>query len=64
MSLSTAEAELFAQSEAVKEIKPLRLVLEELGFSQAEPTVFYGDNLPAIARTNGAGGKKSQSTSI
>ena len=41
VSLSTAESEWYAASEAGKEILYLRFILHDFGFSQEEPTPLY-----------------------
>ena len=55
VALSTAESELIAATEALKEALWLRHLCDELGFKQLSPTVVYGDNESSIAiRKNGA----------
>ena len=44
VSLSTAEAEWYAASEAGKEVMYLCAILEKLGFTQREPTELYEDS--------------------
>lgn len=53
VSLSTAEAELIAQSEAMKELRWLCLVMEGLKFEQDGPSVLFGENYAAMAWTLG-----------
>jgi hypothetical protein len=47
-ALSTAEAEYYAASVAGVEITYMRRILEEMGYSQREPTVTYEDNMACI----------------
>jgi hypothetical protein len=49
VALSTAEAEILAAIEGVKQIMHVRMFLHELGFPQRNPTVVYEDNQAAIA---------------
>ena len=49
VSLSTAEAEWYAASEAGKEVMYLRAIMEHLGFTQCEPTELYEDSREVIA---------------
>jgi hypothetical protein len=46
--LSTQEAEYVGMSEATKEALNLRMLLRQLGFGTASPTVIYSDNQGAI----------------
>ena len=48
---SSTQAEVVALSEATKEIMWFRLLLEELGYPQLEPTTVYEDNMSAITLT-------------
>ena len=48
-ALSSCEAETIAASLAGQEVLWLRTVIQELGFSQIEPTVLLQDNQGAIA---------------
>ena len=47
--MSTAEAEWYAASEAGKEVKYLRAIMEQLRFTQHEPTELYEDSRAEIA---------------
>jgi hypothetical protein len=49
VSLSTAEAEWYAASEAGKEIVYLRSILNDFGFEQVSPTLLYEDSRAVIA---------------
>ena len=49
VALSTAEAEYMAASNATKEAIWLRVLLEDLGFTQAEATTIHADNQGCIA---------------
>jgi ribosomal protein L12E/L44/L45/RPP1/RPP2 len=49
VALSTAEAEYMAISAAVQEIKWVRQLLDELSFTQSEPSLLLSDNQAAIA---------------
>jgi hypothetical protein len=51
VSLSTAEAEWYAASEAGKEIVYLRSILNDFGFEQVSPTLFYEDSRVVITMT-------------
>jgi hypothetical protein len=48
VSLSTAEAEWYAASEAGKEIVYLRSILNDFGFEQVSPTLLYEDSRAVI----------------
>ena len=52
VALSTAEAEYMALGEAAKEMKWLRQLLQELGFTQ-EPTEIHQDNKACVQMANG-----------
>ncbi len=61
VALSTCEAELYAETAAIQEIKWLRGLLSELGLSSGrEPSVLYGDNQSAQELTKN--GVKSERT--
>lgn len=49
VSLSTCEAEYIGQTQATKEAMWLRLLLKDLGHTQLDATVIFGDNQGAIA---------------
>jgi hypothetical protein len=53
VSLSTAEAETVAATEAVKTVMHLRLFLQELGVEQGGPSIVFEDNQAAIALAHG-----------
>ena len=53
VATSTAEAETIAAVEAVKQIIHLRLLLDELGHEQREPTHLQEDNTATIALSKG-----------
>ena len=48
VSLSTCEAELYAESAAVQELMWLRGLLKELGLPSSAPSVLYGDNQSTV----------------
>jgi hypothetical protein len=48
VSLSTCEAELYAEAAAVQEVLWLRGLLSELGLAPQEPSVLYGDNQSTV----------------
>ena len=48
-SHSSMESEYMEASEAAKEIRFFRMMLDELGYSQSEPTVMYEDNKACIS---------------
>jgi hypothetical protein len=53
VSLSTTEAEYIVVLNPTKEAIWLRVLLEDLGFSQVSATTLHADNLGCIALTNG-----------
>ena len=55
ISASTAEAEIIAATDCVKEVIHTRLMLKELGYGKAvvEPTVVYEDNVAARLMATG-----------
>ena len=59
MSLSTAEAEWYAASEAGKEIVYLRSILNYFGFAQVSPTMLYEDSRAVIAMTENPVNRKA-----
>ena len=52
VTLSTCESEYGALTSGCKEVIHYRRLLEELGFSQEEPTVVYCDSQSAISTAN------------
>ena len=65
VALSTAEAELYAESAAMQEMLWLRGLLKELGLSSQAGSVVYGDNQSAIAIThNGIKGERTKHVDI
>ena len=51
MSLSTAESEWYAASEAGKELLYLRIIMREFGFPKLGPMYLYEDSRAVIAMT-------------
>jgi hypothetical protein len=51
VALSSTEAEYMAATQATKEAIWLRKILTDLGYTQDQPTVIYGDNQSCIALT-------------
>src|SRR3984885_4056498 len=49
VSLSTTEAEYFCLSDAAHESTWLHNLYTEIGYTQKEPTLVYGDNMSALA---------------
>jgi hypothetical protein len=49
ITLGSTEAELVAASEAAKQIVYLRMLLDEIGITQDQPTVLYEDNTGVVA---------------
>ena len=60
VSLSTCEAELYAEAAAIQEVIWIRGILAELGLGSSTPSTVYGDNQSAIAVSKN--GVKSQRT--
>ncbi len=54
VAMSTTEAEYVAMSECALEVVYLRALLQDMGFSQDQPSIIYGDNQPAIFSTQNA----------
>ena len=52
---SSQEAEIISLSEATRSVMHFRLLLEEMGFKQENPTIIYEDNNAAISFANGQG---------
>ncbi len=52
ISKSTAEAEYRATSSIAQQISSYRIILEETGFTQSDPTIIFQDNQACIAMTN------------
>ena len=55
ITLSTTEAELYALSDAIKEVIYIRSTLAHLGFPQTQPTVIWEDNAAVVATANNPG---------
>ena len=55
VTLSTTESELYALSDAIKEIIYIRSTLAQFGFPQHSPTVIYEDNAAVVATVNNPG---------
>ena len=63
-ALSTMEAEYIALCEASKEALFLRKLLQEIGYSQEEPTTIFEDNQPCIQFTNKCSSNHTRSKHI
>ena len=59
VSLSTAESEWYAASEAGKEIIYLRRILDDFGFEQKGPTTLYEDSRAVICMAENPVNRKS-----
>jgi hypothetical protein len=59
VSLSTAESEWYAASEAGKEILYLRFILHDFGFSQEEPTPLYEDSRAVVCMSENPVNRKA-----
>jgi hypothetical protein len=59
VSLSTAESEWYAASEAGKEIIYLRRILDDFGFEQKDPTTLYEDSRAVICMAENPVNRKS-----
>ena len=55
MTLSTIEAELYAQADAIKEVIYIRSTLAQFGFPQTQPTVIWEDNAAVVATASNPG---------
>jgi len=65
VALSTCEAELYAEAEAIKEVLWLRGMLKELGLHTQLGSTIYGDNQSAIAISkNGVKGERTKHVDI
>jgi hypothetical protein len=65
VALSTCEAELYAEAEAIKEVLWLRGMLKELGLHTQLGSIIYGDNQSAIAVSkNGIKGERTKHVDI
>lgn len=49
VALSTCEAELYAEAEAIKEVLWMRGLIKELGLRTHHASIVHGDNQSAIA---------------
>jgi hypothetical protein len=58
-TLSSAESEYVALCEAATEVIFLRQLLEDIGFSQENPTIVYEDNMACISMSNGLSSHKN-----
>ena len=58
MSLSTAEGEWYAASEAGKELLYLRIIMREFGFPQLGPMHLYEDSRAVIAMAENPSNRK------
>ena len=58
VALSSSEAEFIAATESVKDVKFLRMLLEELGFPQDKPTKVLEDNNGCIFMSKNQGQHK------
>ena len=52
-TLSSQHAEIVAMTEAVRAVRHVRMLLEDMGFPQREPTPVWEDNVGCIAFANG-----------
>jgi hypothetical protein len=65
VALSTCEAELYAEAEAIKEVLWLRGLLGELGLHQSAGSRVYGDNQSTIAVSqNGVKGERTKHVDV
>jgi hypothetical protein len=65
VSLSTCEAELYAEAAAIQEVLWLRGMLEELGLHTAVGSAVYGDNQSTIAVSkNGVKGQRTKHVDV
>jgi hypothetical protein len=65
VSLSTCEAELYAEAAAVQEVLWIRGMLAELGLGSATASTVYGDNQSAIAVSkNGVKGERTKHVDV
>ena len=55
VTLSTTEAELYALSDAIKEVMYIRSTLDYFGFPQELPTIIYEDNAAVVATAHNPG---------
>ncbi len=58
VSLSTAESEWYASSEAGKELLYMRIIMREFGFPQLGPMLLYQDSRTVIAMTENPSNRK------
>jgi hypothetical protein len=58
VSLSTAESEWYAASEAGKELLYLRIIMRKFGFPQLGPMHLYGDSRAVIAMAENPSNRK------
>ena len=55
VTLSTTEAELYALSDAIKEVIYIRSTLAQFGFPQTQPTIIWEDNAAVVATAGNPG---------